>query len=627
MPGPRNPGVTPYMIPFVRAAGTAKRVVMVCGAQMGKTDSILDLIGQRLDQHPGPLLYVGPSRDFVTQQFEPRVADLLETPALRDKMASARRQKLTKKIVAGVPLRLAHAGSSTALKSDPASLALVDEYDEMLSNIKGQGDPLGLIEARGFTYADFSTVITSTPSQGNVETVTDEATGLEFWKHADLEELSSAIWRLWQQGTRYHWAWQCPHCDEWFIPRSKLLSYPKGATPAEAKRNAWISCPHNGCVIDEVSRLRCNETGVYVAPGQRITKAGKVVGDPPDSPTISFWVSGLASPFVTLGDRAQNYLLALKSGESDKIQTSINADMGETYIAGGGEMPAVSEVKARRTDYQLGKVPAGGLRLTMAVDVQKFRLIYGIRAWGAFGTSWLIAQDEIHGDTSQIEPWNELDEVLDARISGMRIELCFVDSGFRPGDPKIIDVNRVYEFCRTRAPRVFATKGSLTLAAPLIRRQIEVTSRGKRAGWGLSLISLSTDHWKRQVYDVLRHDPDDGGAAWFLPDDVSDEYCEQVVSEARKIAPNGKPQWLRVRRENHALDIEAMLQATAFMKGFHKLRPSSRARVAANYVEPIEDEGSGTAQAPQTSIPAPAIVAAVRPRSMRSFNRLNGGVK
>lgn len=144
MPGPRNPAVTPYMIPFVRAAGTAKRVVMVCGAQMGKTDSILDLIGQRLDQRPGPLLYVGPSRDFVTQQFEPRIAELLDTPALRDKMASARRQKLTKKIVAGVPLRLAHAGSSTALKSDPASLALVDEYDEMLSNIKGQGETVGL---------------------------------------------------------------------------------------------------------------------------------------------------------------------------------------------------------------------------------------------------------------------------------------------------------------------------------------------------------------------------------------------------------------------------------------------------------------------------------------------------
>ena len=49
----------------------------------------------------------------------------------------------TRKAVAGVSVRLAHAGSSAALKSDPASLALVDEYDEMLANVKGQGDQSG----------------------------------------------------------------------------------------------------------------------------------------------------------------------------------------------------------------------------------------------------------------------------------------------------------------------------------------------------------------------------------------------------------------------------------------------------------------------------------------------------
>ena len=31
----------------------------------------------------------------------------------------------------------------------------MDEIDEMMANVKGQGDPLGLVEARGETYADF----------------------------------------------------------------------------------------------------------------------------------------------------------------------------------------------------------------------------------------------------------------------------------------------------------------------------------------------------------------------------------------------------------------------------------------------------------------------------------------
>ena len=38
LPGPRDPSITPYIVPVERAvhAGGPKRVVMVCGAQMGK---------------------------------------------------------------------------------------------------------------------------------------------------------------------------------------------------------------------------------------------------------------------------------------------------------------------------------------------------------------------------------------------------------------------------------------------------------------------------------------------------------------------------------------------------------------------------------------------------------------
>ena len=147
------------MVPMARAVhdGQYKRVVMVCSAQAGKTESLLDLLGARLDQRPAPILYIGPIRDFLTDQFEPRLMNLLdEAETLSAKVVRGRRMKKTLKIVAGVPVRLAHAGSSAALKSSPAALALVDEYDEMLANVKGQGDPLGLVEARGETYADFT---------------------------------------------------------------------------------------------------------------------------------------------------------------------------------------------------------------------------------------------------------------------------------------------------------------------------------------------------------------------------------------------------------------------------------------------------------------------------------------
>jgi len=43
---------------------------MVFGAQTGKSEAMLDVAGQRLDQKPGPILYVGPNNQLLTEQFD-----------------------------------------------------------------------------------------------------------------------------------------------------------------------------------------------------------------------------------------------------------------------------------------------------------------------------------------------------------------------------------------------------------------------------------------------------------------------------------------------------------------------------------------------------------------------------
>src|SRR5262245_54591914 len=59
-PGPRDPALTPYVIPFERgfADRRYRRNVMVTAAQSGKSDSLLDVIGERLDTRPVPIIYV-----------------------------------------------------------------------------------------------------------------------------------------------------------------------------------------------------------------------------------------------------------------------------------------------------------------------------------------------------------------------------------------------------------------------------------------------------------------------------------------------------------------------------------------------------------------------------------------
>ncbi len=622
------------------------------GSQQAKTDGILDLIGHRLDQRPTPILYVGPTRDFVTDQFEPRLVQLIEqAPRLAAKMASRSRMKKTRKIVAGVSVRLAHGGSSAALKSDPAGLAFVDEYDELLANVKGQGDPLGLVNARGFTYADFVTVIASTPSQGFVETETDPVARLDFWKLADPDDLASPIWKLYQEGTRHHWAWPCLQCGDYFIPRFRDLAPPPHATPAQARRETVMRCPHCGGVAEYGRHFKAmNERGRFVAPGQTIDQDGNVEGAPPDSSTASYWVSGLASPFVTWGERMETYLRAVVSGEDDKIQTAINAGGGECFSHGTrGDVPEWQEVMDKRVPYALRTVPRDVIRVTMGVDVQKNSLIYVTRGWGWRGSSWLLDYGQLYGPTSEDEVWNELENIMLTPIDGMMIERAFVDSGFRPNKSDEGDEHRVYEFCRRLSWIAYPTKGHDTQAAPTRQVQIDVNKKGQRARYSISLVHLNSDHWKSFVHSAVRlpvgaarsfHVPmGDKDQAGFIAGGITEDYARQIVSEARTRNPaNGKAVWVRRSRENHLLDCESMAAAAAYQLGVQTIpegamRPEAAEHAGgppgAAYSDANDDpypavavDGEPQPVARQAAVP-PATAATLRQRFGGMAARLN----
>jgi phage terminase large subunit GpA-like protein len=615
VPGKRNPRLTPYMIPFGRAvaAGRHRRVVAVTAAQSGKTDTILDLIGQRLAQRPAPILYAGPTKEFLLDQFEPRLMALFdEAKTLRAKLARGRRNKKTRKVVNGVPIRLAHTGSSTALKSDPAALALVDEYDEMLANVKGQGDPLGLIEARGTTYADFTTAVVSTCSLGVVETEVDPVSGIEFWAVGDPAEIQSPIWLLFQEGTRYHYAWPCPHCGEYFVPMSKHLRYPKRATPAQALRATWMQCPF-GCaepILDDQHKEAMNARGQFLAPGQQISPEGVVSGEPPQSSTWSMWTSGLASPFVKWGQRVEAYLDAVTSGDPAKIQTATNAGYGELFAPGGGEVPEWQEVKRHALPYQRGDVPAEVIRLFAGIDVQKQSIVYVIRGFGSRGTSWLVDYGQLYGPTDEDDVWNDLSDLLMTPVGGMQIEKAFIDSGFRPDKPEAGSEHRVYEFCRRFQWLTFPTKGMSTNPPGATFRfsNLEVKPSGRKAFYTIRLVMVNSDFFKSMVHGKIRTPLGQPGA-WYLPEDIEEDYCRQIVSEARVIRA-GKAVWVLRGRANHFLDCEALLQLAGYMHNAQRI-PDDVARDDPDAPRTLEDIAVPTrrpgAREPPAEPPAPEV--------------------
>ena len=582
------------MIPIARSVHEAQypKVCAVMGSQMSKTETMVNIIGARLDHKPVPMLYVAPTKTFVENVFEPRLRALIEQcPALWLKRRPGKQEKKTIKHIAGVTVRMAWAGSATEMAGQAACKVFVDERDRMDDNVEGEGDPVELADARHSTYPDGQTIVFSTPTLGTAEL--DVQDGMEFFKSTPLSadqdsEFTSATWKLWQEGTRKHWAVPCPDCGDYFIPRFKQLWFPhdkagRACPPLQAHEEARLLCYVCGELIHPKHKQDMNARGVFVAPGQTINLAGEVQGACPSSSTDSFWISGLMSPWVTWGELAEKWLTAVHSGDPERIQAVLNTKFGELYSV-AGDAPPPDVVRGLRQPYQIGDLPAGILRIFMGVDVQKDRLVWVMRGFGVDMESWLLDYGELHGATDEPQVWNDLALFRDRSVRGQVAIKCFIDSGYR--------TQFVYGFCRKFRGWAYPTKGRDSIdATPLVHSKVDNTSTGKRIGLGVWL--LNTDFFKRWLYERLVRDPVLPGG-FHLPENTSDDYCAQLVSEARVVKPSGKVVWVQIRKDNHYLDAEVNVLGAAYSANMQSYttpqpEPIRHARTAPRRPSPQED--------------------------------------
>jgi phage terminase large subunit GpA-like protein len=552
-PGPWRSGRTPYMIPIVRACSRppAKRVIAVMASQMGKTAGLFNVIGHRLEDDPAPMIYVGPTRSNIDHVIEPKIMEMFKgVPRLWQALQEGHSQTKTHKRLNGVSLRFAWAGSATELASDSAVLVLVDEVDRMTESAQGEGNVFELAEARTSTYPDGRVIGTSTPTLGNVETFVHPITGLEHWAVSDT--LASPIWRLWQEGSRQEWAWPCPDCKGYFIVRLKQLWWPEKGSLEEIERQAALVCPHCGVLMTDNQKNDLNRRGVYLAPGQSVNSEGEVIGsaDTAGSSTASFWVSGLCSfsSKKSFGYLARKLVMARQSAEPERLQSVMNTDFGELYSI-GGEAPEWTTVADRKQNYQQGEVPEGVRLLTAGVDVQKNRLVYVVRGWGAHLESWLIEHGELWGETDKPDVWQRLSTLIHGSWQEQPISRVAIDSGYQS--------QAVYRFCRLHPGLAFPSKGHDRLDKPFKRTELDVNTKGKTLQHGLGLWHFDSDHMKCGVHARITW-PFDQPGGWWLPADVSEDYCKQIVAEQRVVSPSGSVRWIKVKKDNHYLDCEAL---------------------------------------------------------------------
>jgi phage terminase large subunit GpA-like protein len=538
-PGPWRTDRTPYLrepMDCLSSESPVQRVVMMFAAQTGKTEAGSNWLGYVIDHAPGPMLCVQPTIEMAKRLSKQRLESMItETPVLAAKIAPARSRDsgntmFSKEFSGGIML-MAGANSATGLRSAPCRYLFCDEVDAFPADVDGEGDPVSLAERRTTAFARRKILLTSTP------TVKD----------------FSRIEAEYQRSDQRRFYVPCPACGamEWL--KWGQLKWADGQP-----ETARYQCEHCGERFEEMHKPAMLRGGEWRATS------------PSNGRTAGFHLSGLYSPlgWCSWEQLVDDFLRA--KGDAPALKSFVNTRLAETWEEDYAAKVSADGLMARRLEYKPGVCPAGVVLLTGGVDVQDNRLAVSVWGWGEGETGWLVWHQELMGDPTQTEVWEQLDHVLATEWEtecGKQLKLAqvAVDSGGHC-------THEVYRYVRDRGSRgVVAIKGSSRRNSPAVGKgsKVDVNWRGKVIKRGVTLYQLGTDTIKTTLFGRLRHNETTGGLNFGLAAD--DEYYRQLTSERQALRYHrGFPirEWVKKAGDrNEALDCAVYGYAAMLIYG------------------------------------------------------------
>lgn len=541
-PGRWRTSRTPYLKEIMDCLSTqspVQRVVVMAGAQVGKTECGNNWIGYVISRAPAPMLMVQPTIQMAQRVSQQRIMPMIEsTPVLREKIRTAKtgdmvNSKFTKEFDGGI-LMMSGANSSSGLRSMPIRYVFLDEVDEYPGDLEGQGDPVALAEKRTDTFSRRKILLTSTPTISGLSRIEKE------FLVSDQRKFFIP----------------CPACGHMDF----LQWTPGGRSGREGHHHHIVFDKHDLSTV----AMACSSCGERIPEGYKpsMFEAGEwrptAKGD---GKTVGFHLPALYSPLGWKSWRTcvEDFLRA--KDDPFLLKAWVNTTLGEAFEEKGQSVDAGS-LRARAEHYN-EEVPAGVGALTAAVDVQSDRLEVVVKGYGDGEESWLVDFSQIYGDPATLHPWEELDRFIARKFkheSGhmMGISSTTVDSGGH-------HTEQVYRYCKARfSRRVFAIKGSSTSGRPLVERP----SSNNR--YRVPLFMLCVDTGKDIVMSrMLMHNK--GPGYMHIPEWVDDEYLAQLTSEkALRKYVKGRGavrEWVKVRERNEALDLEVYALAALHICG------------------------------------------------------------
>jgi phage terminase large subunit GpA-like protein len=493
-------------------------IVVMAGAQVGKTEMLLNVIGFHIHHDPSPILLVQPTLEMAQAFSKDRLAPMLrDTPALRGSVKDPRSRDAnnttTHKVFTGGHISLVGSNSAAGLASRPIRVVLCDEVDRYPPSAGSEGSPILLARKRSATFHNRKMVMVSTPTNKG----------------------ASMIESQYDESDKRQYFVPCEDCGT-----VQTLKWSNVKWEKDKPETAYYACEACGSVWDDAKRNRSVRKGEWVATADFTGVAG-------------FHINGLYSPWTMMADAVRDFLIAKKA--PDTLRVFVNTFLAETWEDAG---ETVGDIRFDDREEEFGaNIPDDIVVITAGIDVQDDRLELELVGWGRDEESWSLDYKTLYGDPSTPHLWNDLDNILKASYtteSGRQlgIRAACVDSGGHY-------TQAVYNFVRPReGRRIFAIKGMAGEQRPLVGRPSK-NNIGK-----IKLFTVGTFPIKELIFSRLKIQSEGAGYCHF-PAGRSDEYYQQLANSEKIVTKyqKGFPrrEFVKTRTRNEALDCRVYAYA------------------------------------------------------------------
>ncbi len=518
-------------------------VTLAKSAQIGGTVIANIYTGGSMDMDPSWFLYVHPTENNAERWSKMKLAPMLRSTTSLSKLFPKKSRDgldllLYKERADGRgAIQISGANSSASLSQVTMKRQVQDDLSKWETNSAGDPETQADSRSRGVEEAKIFKISTPLVMPGCRITTNFEA------------------------GSQEYPYVPCPHCShmqvlEW----ENMLAQLDEAKPEDAH----FTCIECGTEIRQYHRQQMLDGLEWRARNPSQKRFHR-----------SFYIWSAYSPLQSWERIAREWLRA--KGDPASEQVFLNDTVGRAYVT-AGEAPPWETLRDRgaTSTYDLGKIPAGGIILTMGIDCQGDRVEWQVVAFGRDFRRFVVDFGVIPGHVS--------DKTTQERLDGLLRQQWLNSYGRKIGLDKVaIDGNAytedVWDWAKRHpAALLVMMRGSNTDSAPLTQRVKKERNpkTGKLLRYSKRFYNVNVSILKMALYrNVAKDDPLDRGYVAF-PRGLDDEYYRELTAE-RRVPKKRKDGFVEYKWhkddtiDNEALDTMNQAEAAAILFGIRSL--------------------------------------------------------